>query len=98
MTGVEVFTASNGQDAIEVLGTMPRPGLILLDLMMPVMPGHDFLKYMTATPALRDIPVVVVSAAPVTLRGVAGFLKKPPDLDELLATVRHFCNEPAASD
>lgn len=39
-----------------------RPALILLDLMMPVMDGFDFLVELRATPDWRDIPVVVLTA------------------------------------
>lgn len=89
--GYEVHTASHGKDALEVLSVIPRPGLILLDLMMPVMNGHQLLQVLREDPAYRDIPVIVVSAAPVTVRGVMAFLKKPPDLDDLLAHVAHLC-------
>ena len=92
--GSEVFTASNGQDALDVLSAAPAPGLILLDLMMPVMSGHQFLRAIETHQAYSSIPVVVLTAAPVTLKGVAGFLKKPPDLDELISIVQHYCSAP----
>jgi len=90
--GFDVHTAVDGNDALKVLSTLPRPGLILLDLMMPGMNGHELLKELGRRPEYRDIPVVVLSAAPVTVRGVTAFLKKPPDLDELMETVGHFCS------
>ncbi|MBI2941500.1 MAG: response regulator [Chloroflexi bacterium] len=40
-----------------------RPDLVLLDLLMPGMDGHDFLRTWHADPALRDVPVIIVSAA-----------------------------------
>lgn len=90
-SGYEVFTASNGKDALELLAVIPTPGVIFTDLMMPVMNGHQLLGALAQNPALAQIPVVMVSAAPVSVRGVAAFLKKPPDLDELLNTARHYC-------
>jgi CheY-like chemotaxis protein len=89
--GHTVFTASDGQDALDVLGTIPRPGVVLLDLMMPRMNGHKFIQTARANAALADLPIVVLTAAPVTVKDVAGFLRKPPDLDDLLRIVDHFC-------
>lgn len=97
-SGFEVYTAINGQDALEVLTTIPRPGIILLDLMMPVMNGHQLIKALHADPRYADIPLVAVTAAPVSLRGVSAFLHKPPDLDELLAVVEHACRHNRSGD
>lgn len=91
MEGYPVVTAVHGQDALDLLGHMPKPGVILLDLMMPVMSGHQFLARLREQRELADIPVVALSAAPVTLKGVSAFLRKPPDLDELLSFAKHFC-------
>ena len=89
--GHTVFTASDGQDALDLLATIPRPGLVLLDLMMPGMNGHRFIQAARADPALEDLSIVVLTAAPVAVQGVAGLLRKPPDLDELLRIVDRFC-------
>ena len=93
--GYEVHTAANGRDALGVLSTIPTPGLILLDLMMPVMNGREFIAHVQGVPSYRDIPIVVLTSAPVTLRGVMALLRKPPDLDDLLAHVTHLCGDPA---
>ncbi|HEY8207480.1 MAG TPA: response regulator [Myxococcaceae bacterium] len=91
--GHTVFTASDGQDALEVLATIPRPGLVLLDLMMPRMNGQRFLQHVRGDPALAQLSIVVLTAAPATVQdvAVAGLLRKPPDLDELLRIVGRFC-------
>ena len=60
--GFDVVTAANGREALQVLKSGPRPDAILLDLMMPVMDGWDFRHEQLRDPALRQIPVVVVSA------------------------------------
>src|SRR5690349_16999267 len=61
--GYQVVHAGNGQKALELLRAGLRPGLMLLDLMMPVMDGAQFRAEQRADPALRGIPVVVLSAA-----------------------------------
>jgi len=60
-----VLTAENGSAALEVLATK-RPALILLDLMMPVMDGFEFLRILKTEPQLASIPVVVVTAKDLT--------------------------------
>ncbi len=86
--GHQVVAASNGREAIEVLGTVV-PDVILLDMNMPVMDGRTF--YRELRPQGWEIPVVVLSA--VGARRVASDLgadaaiDKPFDLDEVLAVV-----------
>lgn len=91
--GYRVATAQNGREALEQL-SRERPALILLDLMMPVMSGPEFLEVLRADTSSVDIPVVIVSAygelADATT-GVAGFLRKPVELQALLTAVRRFC-------
>lgn len=61
--GYEVACSSNGAEALSQLDSHDElPDLILVDLRMPVMDGFDFLTSQRATPRLRDIPTVVMSA------------------------------------
>src|SRR5579864_3307066 len=83
--GYEVFTAGNGQEALDLLRTIPTPGLILLDLMMPVMDGHQFLELFREQAAYALVPVVVVSAGITVEPRIAGFIKKPFDTAALLS-------------
>jgi len=57
----ETVTASNGQEALEKIAG-ESPDLVLLDIMMPIMDGYAVLEKVKADPALRDIPVIVISA------------------------------------
>ncbi len=63
--GWRVAEATNGREALARLTETP-PALILLDLMMPIMNGFDFLAALRARPDGRDIPVVVLTAKDVT--------------------------------
>ena len=61
--GYPVIEAANGQQALNLLVSQSRPhvGLIVLDLKMPVMDGHEFLRVLQSYVRLATIPVVVVS-------------------------------------
>lgn len=74
-----------------------RPCLVLLDLMMPGMNGAEFHVEKSRDPALAAIPVVVFSGAGAAAvneacLGDLELLKKPVDLDVLLATAERFCH------
>jgi PAS domain S-box-containing protein len=90
--GYEVESALNGREALDLLHHGKRPGLILLDLMMPVMDGMQFREAQTADRDLADIPVVVMSAHPKgkeIMRSIhaQGYLKKPVEIGAILETV-----------
>ncbi len=59
--GLRVFEAANGAEGLDV-ARRERPGVVLLDLMMPVMNGFEFLACLRRDPELKRIPVVVVTA------------------------------------
>ncbi len=93
--GYDVVMGSNGQEALALLRAMPAPCLILLDLMMPVMTGVEFLAAIRRIAGFAAIPVVVVSAWPDEAAKVSdktqGYLKKPVSLNALLTTIQTFC-------
>jgi CheY-like chemotaxis protein len=98
--GYSVKTAANGKEALNILQNLDpgKPCLILLDLMMPVMNGWEFLELKNHNHMLASIPVVVVSAVAERLRkenGVSGHLKKPLDLNVLLKIVTAYCGPPS---
>src|SRR6266508_6139770 len=57
-----ILTAVNGRDALDKIQS-ELPDLVLLDIMMPVFDGFAVLSQIKADPRLRDIPVIVISAA-----------------------------------
>ncbi len=92
--GVESF--DNGKKAIDRLYQTPEPCLILLDMMMSVMNGEEFMEHFHKLPAtILPIPVFLVSAtsnkSESKKMGCKGFVKKPVDLDALLIIVKRFC-------
>ena len=89
--GIVVETARNGEEALEVLRAGRLPGLVLLDLMMPVMNGWEFLEEVAKDPVLKAIPVVVLTAAERTqVPGATEVLSKPVDLVALLRVVQRY--------
>jgi CheY-like chemotaxis protein len=90
--GHRVLTASNGREALAVLDRLASPCLVLLDLMMPVMSGFAFLEELYRRPDKERVNVLLISANAQVERvargnGVVGFVKKPFDLDDVLALV-----------
>lgn len=99
--GFAVQTAADGMEALELLRARAHPGLILLDLMMPRMNGYQFRAIQARDPLLSPIPVVVFTADGRIDRHAADLaaltcLRKPIDVDELVAAVRRHCAGPAA--
>jgi len=93
--GLEALVAHNGKAAIELLrsGAHPRPCVILLDLMMPVMNGWNFLDCLRRDASLVDIPVIVMTAFHSLSKHerVTQALRKPVGLESLLRAVRKAC-------
>ncbi|MBV8830738.1 MAG: response regulator [Acidobacteriaceae bacterium] len=86
----EIVTAGDGQEALERLTEVPRPCLILLDLMMPRMNGWEFLQRKSADPSIANIPTIVLSGSGRPA-GAVHQLAKPVDVKRLLALVDQYC-------
>lgn len=87
--GFEVSTAPDGMAALHLIDVDP-PSLIILDLNMPGLDGWGVLQELAASPSLRHIPVIVVTAADVvhaTAQATA-ILAKPIAPDEVLPVIK----------
>jgi two-component system chemotaxis response regulator CheY len=83
--GYATAGAANGEEAIRLIrGTEGRPSLILLDLMMPVMDGWEFLKELDDEPKLRGTPVAIMSAHPSIRRAFEEGRRRGGSTDLLL--------------
>jgi CheY-like chemotaxis protein len=91
--GYRVLMAANGKEALDILDR-EHPSVILLDLMMPVMDGWQFVAELDHR-GRRDVPLLILSADR-SVQGHAqqlrasGHLAKPFDLDELLGKVQQL--------
>jgi two-component system, chemotaxis family, chemotaxis protein CheY len=104
--GHQVQMAANGREALDWLKgvplSQPLPGLILLDLMMPILDGRGFLRELRKLNRLALIPVFVFSAhddaidVAAALK-TAGFLRKPLRMDDLLGVVQTAATNSARS-
>jgi adenylate cyclase len=92
--GYAVATAASGAEALEKIDK-ERPGLVLLDVMMPGMSGYDVCRKLRQNTATAMLPVIMVTALDPTQERVKGieagaddFLTKPINQPELLARVK----------
>lgn len=102
---VNLHHVENGEECLAFLrkqgihGEAPTPDLILLDLNMPIMDGREVLSEMNADPALRQIPVVVLttSADEQDLQDLYrlrcnSYIVKPVDFDQFQAAIEALCH------
>jgi CheY-like chemotaxis protein len=99
---LKVSSASDGMEALEVLDEEPEPCLVLLDLMMPVMNGLEFLETVRERGFVSRTRVILISgyaqlASQVKHPDVAGILSKPFRAADLLALVQRHCADGAQS-
>jgi CheY-like chemotaxis protein len=90
--GYDVVVAKNGQEAIERFHAGAPPCVIVLDMLMPVMSGTEFLAERQKDPQLAKTPVVVVTATEVrSAAGEEAVMRKPVDLTLLLRRIESAC-------
>jgi CheY-like chemotaxis protein len=94
--GYEVFTAANGEEAVELAPNV-NPDLILMDVRMPRMTGYEACRIMKLNPALKDIPIVFLSAKGQETEiqqgleaGAEEYLLKPFAPDQLTSHVKNI--------
>ena len=87
--GYRVVTANNGEDAVTV-AAQTLPNLILMDINLPSLDGLGATRRIRETEALRDVPVIAITAfgtegfqRAAYDAGVSGYLTKPIDLDRM---------------
>ena len=90
---IDVITAANGKEGLEK-AAKEKPDLILLDINMPVMDGHEMLERLKHSPDLKNIPVIMLTAfsdakdvAKAADLGVADYITKPFDFTDLMGKI-----------
>ena len=94
--GYEVFTAVNGADALK-LAEQHKPDLLVLDIMLPVVNGFEVCRTVRSNPALRDMPILMLTARgreQEIARGLAlganAYVTKPFGTRELMSKIREL--------
>jgi len=104
LLSIEVFHAVGAEDGLEGLhllrtvkhGSPDVPCLILLDLMMPRLGGHEFRRAQLGDPTVANVPVAVLSGAVdieqrAQALGAVASVAKPIDVEMLMDVVRRYC-------
>jgi len=93
--GMNVVTATNGQDAIKLLDRHPDVSLILTDVMMPEMDGYETMRRIREIPAFRMLPIIALTAKAMKgdrekclQAGASDYVAKPVNTEQLLSLVR----------
>ncbi|HVR73832.1 MAG TPA: response regulator, partial [Planctomycetota bacterium] len=92
---MQVLSAENGKDAIEVLSKTPDLDAVLMDIMMPDMDGYDTMRAIRKLPKFRTLPIIALTAKAMKgdrekciEAGASDYISKPVDTAQLLAILR----------
>jgi len=92
--GYNVVTATNGEEALEIINKK-HPALIITDILMPKMDGFSLVHRLRLNPSTRNIPIIFLSATYIAPEdkefaltiGVTRFIEKPVNWDEFLPLI-----------
>jgi hypothetical protein len=103
--GVRVRCAENGRQGLDAVTQAPRPDLVLMDLMMPGMDGYETIRRIRRMKHLRRLPVVALTAkalpadrAKCLKAGASDYIRKPVEMEQLLALLRVWLDRAARAE
>jgi len=101
--GYDLIEAVNGEDGVK-LAHSERPDLILMDIQLPIIDGYEATRQIKGSAVLKSIPIIAVTSyalsgdqAKARAAGCDGYVSKPFSPRELLARVREYLPDAAAS-
>ena len=101
--GYDLIEAVNGEDGVK-LAHSERPDLILMDIQLPIIDGYEATRRIKGSAELKSIPIIAVTSyalsgdqAKARAAGCDGYVSKPFSPRELLARVREYLPDAAAS-
>jgi CheY-like chemotaxis protein/signal transduction histidine kinase/HAMP domain-containing protein len=93
--GMQVVSATTGEDAISLLEETDDLSLVLMDIMMPEMDGYETMRRIRSNPKFRYLPIVALTARAMKgdrekclAAGASDYVAKPVNTDQLLSLVR----------
>jgi CheY-like chemotaxis protein len=93
--GGSIMIARNGREALNRLASQPQPDIVLMDIMMPEMDGIEAMQEIRKQPALRDLPIIALTAKAMPddqqrclAAGANDYITKPIDVDKLVSLIR----------
>jgi CheY-like chemotaxis protein len=92
---MEVLSATNGRQAIEIINDTPDLGVVLMDIMMPEMDGYETMRQIRKDPRFRTLPILSLTAKAMKgdrekclEAGASDYIAKPVNTDQLLSLLR----------
>jgi two-component system, cell cycle response regulator DivK len=98
-SGYRTLEATTGEQAVEVVFEH-RPDLVLMDIQLPDIDGVEALGRVRADDGFASVPILALTAQAMEgdrerflAAGFDGYLSKPVDIAEFVATVKRYCEE-----
>ena len=89
---MQVLTATNGRQAIEIVESTPGLSVVLMDIMMPEMDGYETMRRIRENPRFRTLPMLALTAKAMKgdrekclQAGASDYIAKPVNTDQLLS-------------
>jgi signal transduction histidine kinase len=93
--GIDVLTADNGRQGVEVLQHQPGIDLVLMDIMMPDMDGYETTRAIRKIDGFRELPIIALTAKAMRgdrekslAAGASDYITKPVEINQLLSLMR----------
>jgi CheY-like chemotaxis protein len=92
---VEVVSATNGRQAIDIINATPDLSMVLMDIMMPEMDGYETMREIRKVPEFRTLPILALTAKAMKGdrekcldAGASDYISKPVNTNQLLSLMR----------
>jgi len=92
---LEIITAENGKQAIELLKKTPDMNIIIMDIMMPEMDGYETIREIRKNSKFKDLPIIALTAKAMKgdrekciEAGASDYISKPVNMEQLVSMLR----------